>query len=181
MQGMNIGHLFDNGCAALRAKWCLRHATHVGPRARVWGQPSVRNKGTFVAGTRLRLVSNIATLEIAIGTGGSLEIGDNVFINYGGSIAATKRVHIGSNCAIGTYAIMMDNDFHRLEPERRQEYPESAPIVLEDNVWLGARVIVLRGVTIGTGSVVGAGSVVAHDVPPRSLAVGVPARVIRSL
>jgi maltose O-acetyltransferase len=76
---------------------------------------------------------------------------------------------------------MMDNDFHRLEPERRDEIPPSAPIVLEEGVWLGVRVIVLRGVTIGAGSVVGAGSIVVRDVPPRSLAAGAPAKVIRTL
>jgi len=75
----------------------------------------------------------------------------------------------------------MDNDFHRLEPERRNERPDSAPIILEDNVWLGARVIVLKGVTIGEGSVIGAGSVVTKDIPPRSLAVGMPAKVIKTL
>jgi maltose O-acetyltransferase len=147
----------------------------------VWGQPSVHNYGTLIIGERLRLVSTIATLEMSIGEEGTLDIGDNVFINYGCSIAATHKIHIGSQCAIGTYVIMMDNDFHRIEPERRFERPPSAPIVLEDNVWLGARVIVLRGVTIGQGCVVGAGSVVAHDIPPRSLAAGVPAKVIRSL
>ena len=56
-----------------------------------------------------------------------------------------------------------------------------APIVLEENVWLGSRVIVLRGVTIGAHSVIGAGSVVVNDVPARSVAVGVPARVVRAL
>jgi maltose O-acetyltransferase len=76
---------------------------------------------------------------------------------------------------------MMDNDFHRLEPERRDERPPSAPIVLEENVWLGVRAIVLRGVTVGAGSVVAAGSVVSRDVPPRVLVGGVPARVIRQL
>jgi maltose O-acetyltransferase len=75
----------------------------------------------------------------------------------------------------------MDNDFHRLEPERRQEKPPSSPIILEENVWLGARVIVLPGVTIGAGTVVGAGSVVTRSIPSRSVAVGVPARVVKSL
>jgi maltose O-acetyltransferase len=56
-----------------------------------------------------------------------------------------------------------------------------APVILEENVWLGARVIVLPGVTIGAGSVIGASSVVIDDVPPRCLAVGLPARVIRQL
>jgi maltose O-acetyltransferase len=74
-----------------------------------------------------------------------------------------------------------DNNFHRLEPEHRDEIPESAPVIIEENVWLGGRVIVLPGVTIGAGSAVGAGSVVTHNIPPRSLAVGVPARVIKNL
>jgi maltose O-acetyltransferase len=75
----------------------------------------------------------------------------------------------------------MDNDFHCLEPERRLERPKSRPIVIGDNVWIGARVIVLGGVTIGDDSCIGAGSLVIDDVPPRTLAAGVPARVIRDL
>ena len=121
----------------------------------------------------------VATLELVSEPGGTLEIGDGAFINYGCSIAATRLVSIGPKCSIGSYTIIMDNDYHRLEPERRNERPESAPIVLEQNVWLGARVIVLRGVTIGADSVIGAGSVVTRDMPPRSLAVGAPAKVIK--
>ena len=64
--------------------------------------------------------------------------------------------------------MLLDNDYHRIEPERRLERPPSAPIVVEDDVWLGARVIVLAGVTIGAGSCVGAGSVVTDDVPRRA-------------
>ena len=77
--------------------------------------------------------------------------------------------------------MMLDNDFHRVEPERRLERPPSKPIIVEDNVWIGARVIVMAGVTVGEDSCVGAGSVVTSDVPPRTLAAGVPARVIREL
>ena len=61
------------------------------------------------------------------------------------------------------------------------ERPESGPAVLEENVWLGARVIVMAGVTIGADSAVGAGSVVTRDVSPGSVAAGVPARVVRDL
>jgi len=173
--------LLQNGLAVVRARWYFRHATRLGPKVRVWGRPAVSNWGTMMIGERLRLVSTIATTELVAGRGASLEVGDGVFINYGCSIAANQQIRIGSNCSIGTYVIMMDNDFHRLEPERRNERPDSAPIILEENVWLGARVIVLKGVTIGAGSVVAAGSVVVKDVPPRSLAAGVPARVLRSL
>src|SRR5688572_10454147 len=125
--------------AVLGARWFLRQATRVGSRVRVWGVPEVSNDGTLVIGERVRLVSTIAKLEIAVGAEGRLEIGDSTFINYGCSIAATELVSIGRSCNIGTYVIMMDNDFHRLEPERRTERPPSAPIVLGDNVWVGAR------------------------------------------
>lgn len=181
MSQSKLQQTWQNGWAVLRARWYFRHATQLGARVRVWGKPSIVNNGTIVIGDRVRLNSTIATLELAADTNGRLEIGAGTFINYGCSIAATQLIQIGPNCNIGTYVIMMDNDFHRLEPERRNERPASAPIILEENVWLGARVIVLRGVKIGTGSVVGAGSVVARDIPPRSLAAGVPARVIRSL
>lgn len=171
---------FQYGLAMLRARWYLRKATVLGPKVRVWGRPIIHNQGVLKIGERIRLDSRIVTLEIVTNPGGVLEIGANTFINYGCSIAATERISIGSDCSIGTYVNIMDNNFHRLEPDRRYEMPESQPVTLEDNVWLGTRVIVLPGVTIGTGSVVGAGSVVTRDIPPFSLAVGTPARVIRT-
>jgi len=173
--------LVDDGRAVLAARWYLRGATEVGSRVRLRGRPSIDNQGRMVIGSRVQLVSTIATLELVAMKGGTLEIGDRTLVNYGCSIAAAERVHIGERCLIGTYAIIMDNDFHRIEPERRLEWPDSRPIVIDDNVWIGARVIVLGGVTIGEGSCIGAGSVVNADIPPRSLAVGVPARVIREL
>lgn len=178
---LNLQRLWSDGRAVLRAHWYLRRATKLGARVRLWGRAVVDNQGTLVVGDRARLVSTIVPLELATGKQGLLEIGTSAFINYGCSIAATQLVRIGPRCNIGTYVIMMDNDFHRIEPELREEMPPSAPIILEENVWLGARVIVLRGVTIGAGSVVAAGSVVTRDIPPRSLAAGLPARVIRQI
>lgn len=163
------------------AKWYLRDAQSIGQRCRVWGRPSVRVNGTLTVGERLQLMSTVWKSELWVGPEGRLEIGDRVFINYGTSIGATELIRIGSRCNLGTQVQLMDNDWHRLEPELRHERPPSRPIVLEDNVWLGARVLVLSGVTIGEGSVVGAGSVVINDIPARSLAVGSPARVIRPL
>jgi serine acetyltransferase len=173
--------ILKNGLAVIRARWYLRQATTIGPKVRLWGRPSVKNKGEMVFGERARLVSTVATLELVCGREAQLIIGPGTFINYGCSIGATRSIVIGAGCTIGTYVIIMDNDFHRLEPERRQELPESEPVKLEENVWLGARVIVLRGVTIGEGSVIGAGSVVTRSIPPRSLAAGIPAKVIRTL
>jgi len=170
-----------NIVAVMRARWHLRSAAARGPKVRVWGRLTVHNDGDLRVGDRIRLVSKPVPIEIAVGPQGMLTLGDNVYINYGCSIAAMQSVHIGSGAHIGPYVFIMDNDFHRLEPERRDEMPPSAPIYIGDNVWLGARAIILRGVTIGDGSVVAAGSVVSRDVPPRSIVGGVPAKLIGSV
>ena len=179
--GRHLGEVWSDGWAVLRAYWHFRHAKRLGRKVRVWGRPSIRAWGDLFVDDRVRLVSTIATTELVVVVGGRLDIGESAFINYGCSISATQLVHIGPRCNIGTHVILMDSDFHRLEPERRDEPPEPAPIILEDNVWLGARVIVLRGVTIGAGSAIGAGSVVTRDIPPRSVAAGSPAKVLRTL
>ncbi|HUS15986.1 MAG TPA: acyltransferase, partial [Chloroflexia bacterium] len=81
-------------------------------------------------------------------------------------------------CRIGTHCIIMDNDFHYVALSRRDERPPGRPIILEPHVWIGNRVIIQKGVRIGYGSVVAAGSVVTRSIPPMSIAAGVPARVI---
>ena len=174
-------YVWDNGRAVINARWSLRHADHVGTRVRVRGRPAVTNLGRMVIGERVQLVSTIATLELVADEGGLLDIGERTLVNFGSSLVATELVRIGAHCHIGPYTMMLDNDFHRIEPERRLERPPSKPIVVEDNVWIGARVIVLAGVTVGQDSCVGAGSVVTSDVPPRTLVAGVPARVLREL
>jgi acetyltransferase-like isoleucine patch superfamily enzyme len=173
--------LADDGHAVLAARWYLRHADSVGAKARVFGRPIVRNRGTMIFGERVKLLSNVARLELVALEGGRLEVGERTLINHGGSFCAAERVRLGARCLIGPHVMVLDNDFHRIEPARRLEWPESRPIEIADNVWLGARVIVLGGVTIGEGSCVGAGSVVVDDVPPYTFAAGVPARVIRDL
>jgi maltose O-acetyltransferase len=177
----DLADLWRAGWANLRARWYLRHATYLGPRVRLWGRPAVNNQGRLVVEERAILVSTITPLELVVERGGELIIGERTFINYGCSIAANLSIDIGPDCHFGTYVMLMDNDFHRLEPEHRLEKPPSAPILIQEKVWLCSRVIVLRGVTIGAGSVVGAGSIVSKDIPPRTLAVGAPARPIRKL
>jgi acetyltransferase-like isoleucine patch superfamily enzyme len=171
---------WDNGQAVLRGHWSFRSA-QVGAKLRVWGSPIIYNDGNFIIGEKVRIVSRPVRSEFGIGEGATLEIGDRTFINHGCSIAAKQLVRIGANCNIGSHVVIMDNDFHRIEPERRTESPPSGPIIIEDNVWIGVRAIVLRGVTVGAGSVIAAGSVVSKDVPARTLVGGVPAKVIRQL
>ena len=171
----------EHGPSVIRAYLYLRAADSVGRRVRLQGRPMIVNRGRMVIGNRVQLRSVVAMLEMTTEPGGLLEIGDRVFINAGCSIAATKLVRIGDECAIGPHCMLLDNAYHHVEPERRLERPESSPIILERNVWLGPRVIVLPGVTIGADSCVAAASVVTQDVPPRTLVGGVPARVLRSL
>lgn len=170
---------FNNVVAVLRAKWYFRGGRQIGHKVRVWGKASINQPENMIIGDRVRIVSTIVPVEIYATSPGSLTVGENTFINYGVSIAALESVKIGRDCSIGTYVILMDNDFHGLEPDKRNEMPPSLPITIGDNVWLGARVIVLRGVSIGNDSVVAAGSVVTKDIPAGVIAAGVPAKVIR--
>jgi acetyltransferase-like isoleucine patch superfamily enzyme len=176
-----VSTALSDAAAVLRARYHLRSAQSLGPRVRLWGVPFVENRGTLIIGDRVRLASGVSTLELNVGPEGTLEIGDRVLINHGCSIGATKLVRIGSRCNIGSQVILIDNAFHEVDPERRDQQPEPAPVILEENVWLAARVIVLPGVTIGKNSVVGAGSVVTRDLPPNVLAAGIPAKVLRQL
>ncbi len=178
---LDTRYVWTNGLAVVNARWSLRSATHVGERVRLRGRPSVTNHGEMIVNSRVQLVSTIATLELVSETDGSLQIGDRTLVNFGCSLVATMLVRIGDDCHVGPYTMMLDNDYHRIEPDRRLERPPSRPIIVEDNVWIGARVIIMPGVTIGRDSCIGAGSVVTSDVPPRTLAAGVPARVIREL
>jgi acetyltransferase-like isoleucine patch superfamily enzyme len=163
---------------ALNARRHLRKATRLGNRVTLHGKPKVVNQGTMTFGDRVRLDSSVATLELVALRGGLLEIGDNVFINYGSSLVASTHVRIGNDSLIGTHVMVMDTDFHRVEDKA---YDTSGkPVILEERVWLGNRSMVLKGVTIGHDSVVAAGSVVTSDVPPRSIVAGVPARVVRT-
>jgi acetyltransferase-like isoleucine patch superfamily enzyme len=76
----------------------------------------------------------------------------------------------------------MDTDFHPLDPERRRNDPldgATRPVVIEDDVFIGMNSLILKGVRLGKGCVIGAGSVVTHDVPAGAVAAGNPARIIR--
>lgn len=115
--------------------------------------------------------------------GATLSIGDD-FGMTGGSLVCDQRISIGDRVWVGANAIITDTDFHPLDPEKRQSQPmaaDTAPVTIEDDVFIGMNALVLKGVTIGAGSVVAAGCVVARDVPPRSVVVGNPARVVREV
>lgn len=113
--------------------------------------------------------------------GSNITIGDGTFINVGLVALDVTPITIGAHCQIGPNVQLL-TPTHPLDPEpRRAGYEAGAPITLGDNVWLGGGVIVCPGVTIGENTVVGAGAVVTKDLPPNVVAVGNPAKVIRTL
>ena len=111
---------------------------------------------------------------------GRILIGDCCLICPGVRIGAAREIRIGDNVMLAADVYVMDSDWHdlynRISPCRNVK-----PVTIADNAWIGDSAIVCKGVTVGENSVVGAGSVVVDDVPPNSIAVGNPARVVRTL
>jgi acetyltransferase-like isoleucine patch superfamily enzyme len=107
----------------------------------------------------------------------TIRIGDGTYLNRGVEVVAATCVEIGRDCAIGRDVIIMDSDQHALPGEAFAP----SPVTIGDRVWVGARTIVLKGVSIGHDSIIGAGSIVTRDIPPSCIAVGQPARVLRTI
>ena len=163
------------------ARWSLRQATAVGKYVKLVGRLRVVNQGRLIVGNQVLIHAHVAGSELVVLPGGEINIGDGTFLNYGAEICAKQQVIIGEECRIGTHCIIMDNDFHYIELARRDEAPPGAPVIIEPRVWIGNRVMVLKGVRIGYGSVIAAGSVVTKSIPPLSIAAGIPARVLRPI
>lgn len=165
-----------------------------GRRWQIFGRPVIQRhrQSTMTLGDGLILRSTVrsnplgAAHPVVLSTrrpGAALRIGDN-FGMTGGVIVAEQRIEIGHNVMLGANCMIIDSDFHPLDPVQRRTHPmagATAPIVIEDDVFVGTNTLVLKGVTIGARSVVGAGSVVTRDIPPGVIAAGNPARVIRAL
>ena len=113
--------------------------------------------------------------------GYNIRIGSRTFVNFGLVALDVTPITIGDDVQIGPNVQLL-TPTHPLDPiERRDGWEAGAPITIEDNVWLGGGVIVCPGVTIGANSVIGAGSVVTRDIPANCVAVGNPARLIKTI
>lgn len=125
--------------------------------------------------------------RINVNAGAKLSLGSG-YMNHECVIDCFSSISIGHGVVISERVVVRDADNHTIqsiatETEREQisaEKPPTAPIVIQDRVWIGMNVMVLKGVTIGEGAVVAAGSLVNKDVPPYSLVAGVPAKVIKT-
>jgi acetyltransferase-like isoleucine patch superfamily enzyme len=169
-------HLTEIIVRLLLARIYLFEASKIGRFVITKGRPLVSNRGILRMGSRISIWSNINRTRISVHKNGVLVIGDNNFIN-GAIISAKDKVVIGNNCKFGPFAMIIDSDFHAVDDHSKEG--KSEPVIIEDNVWIGAKASVLKGVTIGKSSVVAVGAVVTRDVPPYSVVGGVPAKIIR--
>ncbi len=161
------------------AKLWLASVDEVGAGVRTFYRPRIDNQGFMAIGAHTLLRSCNVPVELATAPGARLVLGDGCSLNYGVSIGCARRITIGKRCRMGPYVMVVDSAFHELLDRSRR--PEPEPIVIEDDVWLGAKASVMPGVTIGRGAVVGTAAVVTKDVPPFSVVGGVPAKVLRQL
>lgn len=132
----------------------------------------------------------VSPVKFALGEEAEINIGRFCDLN-GCSISAYQQVEIGDYVQVGPSTWITDTDLHAIEPDIRRcqleglPYERSSvlrsPVKIEDDVWIGANVMILKGVRIGHGSVIGAGSVVCNDIPPLSVAAGNPARVVKRI
>jgi acetyltransferase-like isoleucine patch superfamily enzyme len=174
---------------------CRLNGVIYGKNLQLIGLPLVyRNKGASIflgdnvvlnSSTRFNLAGiNHRVILAAAGENSRLSIGSGTGIS-GAVIHARTSIRIGNYVAIGANAKIFDHDFHSHNYlERRvdlQDNIKTEPIIIEDDVWIGADAIILKGVHIGRASIIGAGSVVTQDIPPLTLWAGNPAKFIKEI
>lgn len=148
------------------------------------------NRNNIVIGDHV-----IADCKLNCNVHGHLSIGDYTLINKGTWINCIRGISIGKYCWIAANVVMKDYDGHPESVELRKKQAiektskmrtntyesKSDPIIIAENVFIGTGAMILKGVKIGYGSIIGAGSVVTRDIPEMSLAVGVPAKVVKTV
>ena len=138
-------------------------------------RPKVIHKGGKLLAGNCQFYSGV---RIEVGARGTLIIGNGTYINRNTLIVCEDRVEIGKNCKIAWDVIIMDSDLHPIDDSTPIT---NKPVRIEDGVWIGCRTIILKGVSIGYGAVIAAGSVVTKNVPPRTVYGGSPAKLIVNL
>jgi lipopolysaccharide O-acetyltransferase len=163
--------------------WFRWRFAEFGEGSEVGKRCEITNPGAIAVGRNVQ-IQRTARIEAHDRHDGRIRIriGDGSIIAPYVHIGAVESVTIGRNCGIAPFTWITDHDHDTSDPMQpvvTQRRVIAAPTVIEDGVYIGERVAILRGVRIGTGSIVGTNSVVTRDVPPYSIVVGIPARVIK--
>jgi len=148
----------------------------VGPGLNIVGRPLIHGKGKIIAGVNLNLRALSFPIEIFAGENAVIKIGDDVLINQGVTISASTKIEIGDRTLIGDQTTIYDDDWHGIDGNQSK----TSPVLIGNHVWICAKVIILKGVTIGDNTIVGAGSVVTKDVLQNTIVAGNPAKKIGS-
>lgn len=163
---------------ALRAR-CIRAGRHW----HVWMTPFITGHPEIYIGDRLRIFGKVDVASGRLFDHPKLIIGNDVVIGHLVQIIVNKEIIIEDQVNIASRVYICDNDGHPRDPELRAKglppLPEEVkPVRICRGAWLGQNCFVMKGVTIGEGAIIGANSVVTHDVPPYAVAAGCPARIV---
>lgn len=163
-----------------QARWSMRGAASMGKKVFAYGKPVIKmERGAHLEiGEEVRLESGVHQTRLSVRHKARLVIGNDVRLN-GCIISANSEVIVKDRARIGPWAHIMDGDFHSVED--RKAAGKLRPVIIEEGAWLTTRCMVLKGVTIGRGAVVAAGSVVTKDVEPYTVVAGVPAKLVKRL
>lgn len=179
----NPSKAISYGVSALRSRWCVFKYQHLLRRAEFGKNFRLSPGGSLViAGPGRVVIGNDVLIGMRVtpwtyDRNATITIGDGTFVN-GTRFACQKLISIGRKCILAECRIM-DTDFHGVDPKNRESFA-SNPIVIGDNVWITINAVILKGITVGSGSTVTPNSVVTRDVPENSIVSGNPARVIKS-
>jgi len=162
---------------------------HVGRRLRLYGPaPHIMGDGQIDIGEGVEFnVNTVLLVGLGLRAPARLSVGNDVRFGPDNMIVAANDVRIGDHCRTGPGVKIYDTDLHALDPDRRRqnygtiEHAATAAVRIEDDVWIGANAVILKGVTLHRGAIVGAAAVVADDVPAMTVVAGNPARIIRQL
>jgi len=175
--GQRIGLWFGYWLATRHRNVTIGPNCLISPEARICPR-----QGRITIGADTQIAPGAAVQgNVCIGHHASVQANTSL-IGYGEIDNPSGQIQIGNYVRIAPYVFIIAGN-HRFEDTTRPIHEQGmtfAPVTVQDDVWIGAHVVVVAGVTIGQGSVIGAGSVVTRDIPPYSIAVGSPAKVVRS-